>query len=83
MPRLLLSSDGTVVVPPMEAVWLSGAEWELRGSRGCLSFEVKGASHGMGWQGMAWAASAASLMLPHRLAAAAVHEINMQKGGSG
>lgn len=45
MARPLLSSDGTVVVPPMEAVWLSGAEWELHGGRGCLSFEVKG-----GWE---------------------------------
>lgn len=46
MARPLLSSDGTVVVPPMEAVWLSGAEWELHGGRGCLSFEVKGARRG-------------------------------------
>lgn len=34
--------DGVIVVPPMEAVWLAGAEWELRDGRGCLSFEVKG-----------------------------------------
>lgn len=26
----------------MEAVWLSGSEYELRDGRGCLSFEVKG-----------------------------------------
>lgn len=52
MARPLLSSDGTVVVPPMEAVWLSGAEWELHGGRGCLSFEVKGGSHMGGGRGM-------------------------------
>lgn len=37
-----LNADGVLVVPPMEAVWLSGTEWELREGRGCLSFEVKG-----------------------------------------
>lgn len=45
----LHAHDGVIVVPPMEAVWLAGAEWELRDGRGCLSFEVKGARE-LGWR---------------------------------
>lgn len=31
-----------VIVPPMEAVWLTGPAFTLHDGRGCLSFEVKG-----------------------------------------
>lgn len=37
----LLQSD-ILVVPPLEAVWLTGSEFQLQDGKGCLSFEVKG-----------------------------------------
>ena len=40
MPPLLQTD--VLVVPPLEAVWLSGTEFQLQDGRGCLSFEVKG-----------------------------------------
>jgi hypothetical protein len=36
------SSGNVLVVPPLEAVWLTGSELQLQEGRGCLSFEVKG-----------------------------------------
>ncbi|KAL4859062.1 BTB/POZ domain-containing protein [Chlorella vulgaris] len=35
------SSGNVLVVPPLEAVWLTGSELQLQEGRGCLSFEVK------------------------------------------
>lgn len=39
----VLHTGDVLVVPPLEAVWLSGSDFQFTGGSGCLSFEVKGA----------------------------------------
>lgn len=46
-----------VVVPPMEAVWLTGPAFTLHGGRGCLSFEVKGRQGAERYCRESWAGS--------------------------
>lgn len=49
------TNPSVVVVPPFECAWLTEPEFVLEGSRGCITFEVKGTmlwgDDGVAWRG--------------------------------